>query len=116
MAVERLGKVCFDTCDQSDPMWKITDCYLVCYINTLVSMRAPHDAALGCRTFEAHASGCVRSRSQSFIPNCSVAIGWTGCVCWFGLERCADRRPGLQHHQDAPGCYRRAVDQRLHVR
>ena len=36
-SVERLGKSCFDTCDQSDPLWKISDCYLVCYINTLVS-------------------------------------------------------------------------------
>ena len=34
-AVEKLGKVCFDACDQTDPEWKISDCYLVCYINTL---------------------------------------------------------------------------------
>jgi len=48
--VENLGKVCFDTCDQSDPLWKISDCYLVCYINTLVSMHDAHDATIGVHT------------------------------------------------------------------
>ena len=33
-AVEAAGKVCFDTCPQ--PLDKISDCYLVCYLNTLI--------------------------------------------------------------------------------
>lgn len=34
IAVEAAGKVCFDRCPQ--PLDKVSDCYLVCYLNTLV--------------------------------------------------------------------------------
>ena len=34
--VERLGASCFATCNQNDPQWKISDCYLNCYLNTLI--------------------------------------------------------------------------------
>ena len=98
-AVERLGKVCFDTCDQSDPRWKISDCYLVCYINTLVRAYDPHEAALGVHS----ARILIPSFNQSFVPNRLLWLtGWAGCALRVGLHDGQTGDPGYNISKTPP--------------
>ena len=108
-SVERLGKSCFDTCDQSDPLWKISDCYLVCYINTLVST-APACATaavlllllllllLPLSPTRLGAPWPGSAPSASVCPEfLRVCVRTSACLLPFGAT---GRRPWLQHHQD----------------
>ena len=97
--MEAYGKACFDQCPQ--PLDRGSDCYLVCYLNTMALITSDCDA-MRCPEHQMAliTSDCAAMR----FPEHQMALTTSDCArCTGLLPQHADRRPGLQPDKDGPG-------------